>query len=422
MSESTRVRYRRGTASQHESFTGASSELTVNTTNKSLHVHDGVTTGGVELARSDLANINVGVLTNVQGANFSGVVTAASFVGQVIGVAASTAQLETPRIISLFGDVVGQTLFDGTSDVSIAATIQPNSVALGTDTFGNYVATIVGSGLSDIVVSNSGTETANVVLGLSTTGVTTGSYGSASSIPTFTVDSRGRLTSAGSVNVATALTVIGDSGSEVINLLNESLTISGGTNLTSSSVSNTVTINLDPNISLSNVNASGFITTPSLDVGIAGTIITATSDGLVGVNTTDPRYGLEVGPVGAAGTQLWVNGDARVTGILSVGQGTITFDGVNNTITVGTSLTVTESVFQYSGIISATSITGNVVGAASSANILTTSRTINGIAFDGSSDIITNPSSGAYSNGYGTRTISNAVPSGGTSGDIHYRY
>lgn len=57
-----------------------------------------------------------------------------------------------------------------------------------------------------------------------------------------------------------------------------------------------------------------------------------------------------------------------------------------------------------------------------SATRLATSRTINGISFDGSANIIVNPSSGAYSNGYGARTVSTGNPSGGSDGDIWYKY
>jgi len=50
------VRFRRGTATQHNSFTGANGEITVDTTNKTLRVHDGATVGGVRIAKfSDLA-------------------------------------------------------------------------------------------------------------------------------------------------------------------------------------------------------------------------------------------------------------------------------------------------------------------------------------------------------------------------------
>ena len=75
------------------------------------------------------------------------------------------------------------------------------------------------------------------------------------------------MTSVTTAAVGSGLTVSGDSGSENIDLLTETLTISGGTNLTSSAASNTVTVNLDPNISLTSVVASGIITATSGFVG-----------------------------------------------------------------------------------------------------------------------------------------------------------
>lgn len=45
------VRIRRGTADQHTTFVGALGEVTMDTTNKTLCVHDGVTPGGVALAK-----------------------------------------------------------------------------------------------------------------------------------------------------------------------------------------------------------------------------------------------------------------------------------------------------------------------------------------------------------------------------------
>jgi len=44
------VQLRRGTTGEHSSFTGAAGEITVNTSNNSVHVHDGSTAGGTELA------------------------------------------------------------------------------------------------------------------------------------------------------------------------------------------------------------------------------------------------------------------------------------------------------------------------------------------------------------------------------------
>ena len=51
----TQVQFRRGTTAEHAAFTGAVGEVTVDTTLKTLKVHDGATTGGVRIARySDL--------------------------------------------------------------------------------------------------------------------------------------------------------------------------------------------------------------------------------------------------------------------------------------------------------------------------------------------------------------------------------
>ncbi len=50
---SRQIQLRRGTATEHESFIGAVGEITMDTTNQTLRVHDGETPGGVALARAD---------------------------------------------------------------------------------------------------------------------------------------------------------------------------------------------------------------------------------------------------------------------------------------------------------------------------------------------------------------------------------
>lgn len=48
---SRQIQIRRGTETQNESFTGAIGEITMDTTNKTLRVHDGETAGGTQLAK-----------------------------------------------------------------------------------------------------------------------------------------------------------------------------------------------------------------------------------------------------------------------------------------------------------------------------------------------------------------------------------
>ena len=45
------IQIRRGTADEHTNFTGAVGEITMDTTNKTIRVHDGTTAGGTILAK-----------------------------------------------------------------------------------------------------------------------------------------------------------------------------------------------------------------------------------------------------------------------------------------------------------------------------------------------------------------------------------
>jgi len=90
-----------------------------------------------------------------------------TFINNLSGVVADTATaLATARSIALSGDVTASGVnFDGTGDITLSTTIAANSVALGTDTTGNYVSTISGT-TNEIEVSGSGSETASVIIGL----------------------------------------------------------------------------------------------------------------------------------------------------------------------------------------------------------------------------------------------------------------
>jgi hypothetical protein len=76
----------------------------------------------------------------------------------------TAAALTTPRTIELTGDVTGTVSFDGSASASMATTIAANSVALGSDTTGDYVASVSGTA-NEIEVSGTG-EGASVTIGL----------------------------------------------------------------------------------------------------------------------------------------------------------------------------------------------------------------------------------------------------------------
>ena len=52
------LKLRRGTTTQHGSFTGAEGEVTVDTTKDTLVVHDGSTAGGHAVAAEDMENVS----------------------------------------------------------------------------------------------------------------------------------------------------------------------------------------------------------------------------------------------------------------------------------------------------------------------------------------------------------------------------
>jgi hypothetical protein len=59
----SQVQYRRGTNAQNAAFTGALAEITVDTTNGTLRVHDGITAGGSNIATVSYVTAQIGALS-----------------------------------------------------------------------------------------------------------------------------------------------------------------------------------------------------------------------------------------------------------------------------------------------------------------------------------------------------------------------
>ena len=121
----------------------------------------GSSTFTVSLNSSATNVVNTVVLRDGSGNFSANVITANSFSGPLSGTASSATALATARTISSTGDVAWSTSFDGSANATGTAT-------------------------------------------LSSTGVTATSYGSATQVATFTVDAKGRITAASSVNITPA--------------------------------------------------------------------------------------------------------------------------------------------------------------------------------------------------------------------------
>ena len=68
MPDAIRLQLRGGTTTEHSSFTGAAREVTVNTTNNTLVVHDGTTAGGHEVGADTGVTLSTFTITETGGA------------------------------------------------------------------------------------------------------------------------------------------------------------------------------------------------------------------------------------------------------------------------------------------------------------------------------------------------------------------
>ena len=257
------------------------------------------------------------VLRDGSGNFASNVITANSFVGpltgavtgDVTGNADTATAWETARNLSLTGDATATlSAVDGTAAVSAALTLATVNSNVGS--FGGTTAipvfTVNAKGLvtaaSSVNVatvlniadaeSTPGTDAVNLLsdtlvftgasgitttvtnndvdIDLDDTAVTPGSYGSGTAIPNFTVDQQGRLTNAGSTSVATVLNIIGDSGSDGISLLTETLDIEGGTGVTTTVSNNKASIAIGQpvattdNVTFNNVSVDGTLSSDDI--------------------------------------------------------------------------------------------------------------------------------------------------------------
>lgn len=170
-------------------------------------------TDQIDAATSE-ATGNTFVIRDLSGNASFNYITANVINATIDGNANSATQLQTPRTIALEGDANGSVIFSGTAD-------------------------------------------ANITVDLTATGVSAGHYGSTSQIPTFEVDTDGRILSTSNVDVTFAIS--GDSGTDTINLRTDTLGFVGGIGITSSvdSVNNFVTFDVDDTVIRANTSSIG---------------------------------------------------------------------------------------------------------------------------------------------------------------------
>jgi len=403
----------------------------------------------------DLTDSSVSYATIV-GGRFEGDVT-----GEVTGNASSATLLENARTIAINGDVTGTaTSFNGGSNISISSQITANTIVnadinsgaaiadtklatistagkvnnssttatntntnsaiVARDASGNFAAGTVTADLDGNAstattletsrnfsitgdatapnVSFNGSGNTTLALTLASSGVTAGTYGSATNIPTVTVDAKGRVTSISQNAVSSVTGLDYDSA-------NGQLTISTGNG------NFTVTSTLDPftTSDLSEGTNEYFTVARARGVIVAGEGISY--DSATGVLTAGaaaaPDHDDLVGFVAnehidhtsvniTAGTGLTGGGDISTTRTINVGAGSYVIANADDIAVDATTTNTASKVVarDASGNFAAGTVTADLSGNASTATALETSRTIalsgdvaGSTSFDGSGNV-----------------------------------
>ncbi len=128
-------------------------------------------------------------------------------------------------VVQLSGDVAGSATVTNLGDINITTTVQANSVALGTDTTGNYIASVVGTTNEVTVSGNTGDDGRSITVGLPNSVAISGEMEAGSLDINGNADISGNLVTHGNLNV-NGNTTLGNGSSDTV-AIPGNLTITG---------------------------------------------------------------------------------------------------------------------------------------------------------------------------------------------------
>jgi len=290
------------------------------------------TSGTISLSPNGVTNTYLGTMPTLtlKGNNTGATTSPSDLSVSAVMTMLGAAPLASPTFT---GTPLAPTPSTGDSSTQIATTAFVKAQSYGT---GSVTSVSAGSGLSGGTITTTGT------ISLPTTGVTAASYGSSSAVPTFTVDTYGRVTAASNTNISVS----------AIGAVPTSRTI-----LTSSGISGGGDLSADRSLTLTPIanntmlgNTSGSTASPS------ATTLTALMDATFGDQQGDVVY--RAGSLwttltpGAAGQLLATGGTgsnpywASVGGagtVLSIGAGTGLASSTTNPITTSGTLRIADT-------------------------------------------------------------------------------
>jgi hypothetical protein len=406
-----------------------------------IQYYSGGALGGASALVWDSASSSLDIVGDITA---TGTVSATSGItGDLTGNASTASTLATARTIQVSGDVAGSASFDGSADINITTTIQANSVALTTDTTGDYVESLVqGTGVTltnntgegatpTIAIGQPVGTTDSVIFNLVTAdliGNVTGNSNTASTLQTARSiglggDLSGSALFDGSADITISATINADSvalGTDTVGDYIESLVAGTGITLTNNSgEGSTPTIEIGQdvattsNVTFNDVTVSGNLTVS----GNTTTVDTATlsvEDPLIilasGNNTTDV---VDIGFYGLYDTSGSQDLYAGLFRDATDGKFRLFTDSQTAPTT-----TVDTAATGYTVANLVANIEGSLTGNADSADILSTARTFTlsgdvsgSVSFDGSADVTISTTIQADSVALGTDTTGDYVES-----------
>jgi len=312
-------------------------------------------------------------------------------------VASRLGTLETKDItITLTGDVTGTGTITDLGNVSFATTVAANSVALGTDTTGDYVANL-GSGTGLTIGSNSGEgSTPTIAVNYGSTSNTAVQGNTALSFAGTTgeisIDSGSSITlgSGGTVTIGLADTITGNRTFSNDIIITGNLTVNGTTTTVNSN-----TVNIGDNLLVLNSDEAG---TPSQNAGIEIERGTSQNASLVWDEAND------VWSAGLSGSEVPV-----VTTTTSQTLTNKTISGASNTLSNIANSSLTNSSITIAG--TSTALGGSITAATilGGTGVVSGSAQLPAGTVSGSAQIDVSSTTGDIA--LGTRTSGNYVAS-----------
>ncbi|WP_221406354.1 beta strand repeat-containing protein, partial [Daejeonella rubra] len=319
------------------------------------------TTAGTVTTAAQPAITSVGTL--------SGLTVTAPIAGAITGNAATATKLAAPKNIN-------GVAFDGSSDITISAAAD--------------AATLTGTTLNPAIVNSSLTSVGtlgNLTVTNPIAGSITGNAGTATTAATVTTAAQPAITSVGTL---TGLTVTAPIAGDITG---------SAAKLTTARTINGVSFDGTSNINVTATADAGSLTGATLAANVLSSSLTSVGT-LANLTVTNPIAGSITG-----------NAATATTATTATTAGTVTTAAQPAITSVGT----------LTGLTVSAPITGSVSGNAGTATALATARTINGVSFDGTSNINVTATADAGSLTGATlaaNVLSSSLTSVGTLGNL----